>query len=432
MKQSDNTAQFSEAALHSVLSNSSDMIFIKNNKLEYLNASIPFSKLVGFPSPSGIMGKTDFDLFNNELADKYRNDDKNVIESGNSIIDMIEPLPESDGGKRFSSTSKYPIIDKDNNIIGLYGIGRDITVNIMLEEAMERREQTNSVFADVIEFDLTKNALINAEGGFLSKELNKLGSISFDKTTRFIAENYIHPSYKDEFIAHFEIASLEKAYNQGEKLLTFITYINLNEGYKWVEYTDRLYFSRITNTLKMVSYIKDMNEHIKSRENLKRIARTDALTGLMNRKALIEEISECLENNVAKKTHALFFIDLDCFKNVNDTMGHPFGDKVLKCMAERIGKVFSNEDIIGRFGGDEFLVLLRDVTLIQARQKAMTVLQALPCEIEENGVKVCVTCSIGIAMHVGGDKSFDELYAQADKAMYNAKKTGKSRICVFK
>ncbi len=108
------------------------------------------------------------------------------------------------------------------------------------------------------------------------------------------------------------------------------------------------------------------------------------------------------------KKHALLFIDLDYFKNINDSLGHPFGDKVLSDTAAHLKKLFGDNEIVGRFGGDEFLVLLRNVTKDQAQAKAETVLKTIPLEIEHQGTLLSMTCSIGIAMYNNADKSYDE------------------------
>lgn len=297
--------EFWADVLRALLKNSSDMIFIKNKDLVYLNASFSFAKLVGLDSPSQLTGKTDYDIFSKELADKYRKDDKQVLLSDSCIIDMLEALPEENGQKRFSSTSKFPITDKNGNVVGIYGIGRDITVNMMLEEEIERREQTNRVFDDVLEVDLTNNVVLNADGGVFADIVKTIINQPFDAAVITVANDYIHPNYKEEFLEHFSRERLNDAYNNGIRSFSVVTYMKINSSYKWLEFTDRIYFSKLTNTLRLASYVRDMNDDIKYRENLRRIAATDSLTGLLNRKTLIENITECLQRG-GKTKNMLF------------------------------------------------------------------------------------------------------------------------------
>lgn len=289
-------------AIDTILEHSPDLIFIKDVNLTYVKASKSFANMVGLSSAAQIPGKTDFDFFGPELAARYNEVDRNVIESGDSILDVIEPLPDSNGKKNYSSTSKHAIRDEEGNIIGLYGIGRDITTKLELEEELRKHE-----------------------------------------------------------------------------LLT----------------------------------IK---------------AETDALTGLLNRestlKYIVEAISACNGH-----LHALLFIDLDFFKQINDNFGHPFGDQVLRTIAQKLKEIFRNTDIVGRIGGDEFLVLIKDVDSEETvRRKAAEVVSQVAAVRFEGEYCVSITCSVGIALHQGDGTSLAQLYEQADRAMYVAKENGKNQL----
>lgn len=162
----------------------------------------------------------------------------------------------------------------------------------------------------------------------------------------------------------------------------------------------------------------------KNRE-LTACAATDQLTGALNRRTAIERITDAIDGG--REDHALLFIDLDGFKGVNDKLGHPCGDRVLRQTAERLRQAFRRDDIVGRVGGDEFIVLLRGVSCRRdVEVRAGLVPDILPL-VEENGVRRRMTCSIGVSMCVPG-KGFEQLYAEADKAMYTAKAKGRNRI----
>ncbi|SHI15978.1 diguanylate cyclase (GGDEF) domain-containing protein [Sporobacter termitidis DSM 10068] len=157
-------------------------------------------------------------------------------------------------------------------------------------------------------------------------------------------------------------------------------------------------------------------------------AQTDALTGLLNREAAIEQITQFLKAEGRLHSHTLLIVDLDNFKSINDSFGHFEGDKVLKTLAAKIRDVFRSGDIVGRLGGDEFIILMkRTVPGTAVCGKARQLQAALEYITSGGGVSVTVTGSIGIAFYNGDGKAFETLYKEADEALYKAKLSGKNR-----
>lgn len=149
----------------------------------------------------------------------------------------------------------------------------------------------------------------------------------------------------------------------------------------------------------------------------------DPLTGLLDRSALYGSVSETIRL-YPERCHAVFMMDLDNFKKVNDTFGHLKGDTVLRSVAEHILSSVEKGDIVGRIGGDEFIVLARNVAgRTEAESKAKTLQKAV------SGMED-VTVSIGIALYPYDGAVFEELYDHADIAMYRAKDKGRDR-CEF-
>ena len=122
--------------LSAMMTATSDLSFAKDRSFRYVAASRAFARIVGYENESDIVGKTDFDLFDRELAAKYRKDDEALLQAGNPIVDMREPIPSVDGTPHYSSTSKYPLRDGYGNIIGLYGVGRDVTRATLLDSQL--------------------------------------------------------------------------------------------------------------------------------------------------------------------------------------------------------------------------------------------------------------------------------------------------------
>lgn len=163
------------------------------------------------------------------------------------------------------------------------------------------------------------------------------------------------------------------------------------------------------------------------------LAKHDALTGLPNRTVLADRLERAISLNARHGWHcAVLFVDLDGFKEVNDTYGHAAGDAVLRTVANRVKQAVRQSDTVSRLGGDEFIVLLAQLTEpAGAEETARHVLAALkqePFSIGETGVEL--TCSIGIASYPEHGTTADQLAARADDAMYRAKRLGGNRYAL--
>lgn len=164
-------------------------------------------------------------------------------------------------------------------------------------------------------------------------------------------------------------------------------------------------------------------------EEMKEIASRDALTGVLNRYALEREINERLRTMGESECCALFIVDLDNFKAVNDTLGHQAGDQVIIKAARLLSGMFRATDIVGRLGGDEFIIFLSgNLTEEMVRSKGQVICDQLQYVMGVSS-QVVVTASVGIHLSVGG-KSFEYLYHSADLALYKAKKSGKQSYCI--
>lgn len=180
----------------------------------------------------------------------------------------------------------------------------------------------------------------------------------------------------------------------------------------------RLFGRELGGSLRMVNLV----------EESQRLASTDVLTGLYNRRALSIELDESLQHcRVRGRSMALMLLDVDHFKRINDEHGHGGGDLVLS----RLGTLLSTlGGIAGRWGGEEFVLILRDVD----EERAMAFASRLRRAVEEldivtEDVKIKVTVSVGVAMFAPED-TIDSLVDRADRAMYHAKSSGRNQICL--
>ncbi|MDX6571974.1 MAG: hypothetical protein QOC86_1130 [Gaiellales bacterium] len=166
------------------------------------------------------------------------------------------------------------------------------------------------------------------------------------------------------------------------------------------------------------------------KERLAHEARHDPLTGLANRSLFSLRVEAALARD--DNAPAVMFLDLDDFKNVNDTLGHAVGDALLVTVAERLRASLREDDLAARLGGDEFAVLLEHApTAVEAERAADRVLAALLTPLRVDGRAVPVRASIGVALASDGTQTADELLRKADLAMYAAKSAGRSRSAIF-
>jgi len=171
--------------------------------------------------------------------------------------------------------------------------------------------------------------------------------------------------------------------------------------------------------------------HLK--EQLRYQAYHDPLTDLPNRSAFAEAAAQQIAEEVdGEPRTVVLLLDLDDFKAVNDTLGHPAGDDLLVMVAERIRACLREDDVAARLGGDEFAILMRDAaSLERATAVARRLIQSLSSSFPVRGTDVVVGVSIGIVMSAGRGQTADELIGNADVAMYTAKSEGRRRFAVF-
>ncbi|HUG58594.1 MAG TPA: cyclic di-GMP phosphodiesterase [Candidimonas sp.] len=176
----------------------------------------------------------------------------------------------------------------------------------------------------------------------------------------------------------------------------------------------------------------DITEERQAQERLRILANTDVLTSLPNRYAINELLNTAFKSGQEKKsTLGVLFMDLDNFKRVNDHYGHPFGDKLLRLVSTAIAGCLSDDQILGRFGGDEFIVLQENATIESLEATAQRILGAMRLPFRQGLIEVYTSCSIGIALSPDHGEDAESLIRNADMAMYAAKEMGRRTYKVF-
>ncbi len=200
---------------------------------------------------------------------------------------------------------------------------------------------------------------------------------------------------------------------------------------RWAEYSiiDQLDTPGV-EAIMIVS--RDVTDRVRLEDDLSRQAMEDQLTGLPNRRALQARfrLAEAGARRVGRST-GMMMIDLDGFKSVNDTLGHPVGDRLLQGVADRLARVTRGGEMVVRLGGDEFAVLLEQVASPGAAGGAgLRVLEAVREPYDVDGIPIVVQASVGVALADEGG-SFDDLFRHADIALYEAKRRGRNQVTMF-
>ncbi|MBQ7925656.1 MAG: GGDEF domain-containing protein [Lachnospiraceae bacterium] len=241
----------------------------------------------------------------------------------------------------------------------------------------------------------------------------------------------VHPEDREEFLQETDSAKLREALKQHN--VVDINYRRIVDGK--MDYA-QMHCVRVNNNggePNIVIAFRSIDEivrkeraHLEEKEFLTRKSRTDGLTGLLNKETFGRETADYLETADAKGA-ALIFLDVDHFKTINDTFGHSTGDRLIKEVAEKIQVVFANCDFVGRFGGDEFFVLVKNIPKATLEEKLEWALQKLQCQYQTAEGEIKVTASIGCAYCITSHAEYQAMLDMADEALYDAKEGGRNQ-----
>lgn len=190
--------------------------------------------------------------------------------------------------------------------------------------------------------------------------------------------------------------------------------------YQWF----RTYYRSVTNAEGEIIRIIGRSFNIDMDKSLQEEVRRDPLTQLLNKLEVQKEVTRYIEEN-PNKCSVLFLIDIDNFKGINDNFGHTFGDTVIMDMAKLIQSQFRMNDIVGRVGGDEFLVFMKNTTVEKAEEKAKLLCHSLEKKYMGRKLHYRLSASIGMAVYAKDGDNYRTLFEKADHAMYRAKQAGK-------
>ena len=425
----ENALAEKNSLLTSIIDNSPIRIFWKDKDLNYLGCNRVFANDAGEEDSSTVIGKNDYQLCWSEQAELYRNDDKKVMDSGVTKLFFEEPQRTANGDIIWLSTSKVPLRNKDNEIVGIVGLYEDITSRKNAEIALKHEKETAQRYLDIVGvmivvLDINKNViLINKKGcdilGYSSDEI--------------IGRNWIKNFVPERFREEVEEVGEELFHREQFSFSIFENPILTKNGdERLISWNNTPLFDTEGNVIGLLTSGEDITERRANEERVHYLANFDNLTGLANRFAL-----DLLSQNLlgyAKRHNdklAVLFLDLDHFKDINDSLGHSMGDKLLVNASQRIKTILRSEDVIARLGGDEFIVILPNIDPDHTSMVAKKILDAFKLQFEIDNHELSISASIGIAMFPDDGNDFETLSKNADTAMYRAKEKGRNTFCFY-
>lgn len=273
--------------------------------------------------------------------------------------------------------------------------------------------------------------LINDEVYFSDAYFTMLGFDTHELShTKDIWQELLHPKDLQKTLGLFiEFIGGDKS----DLSMTF-RLRNKNGGYCWIQ-SKSIVVKRDSNNQpeRIVGTHTDITLEKITEDNLKRMASYDTLTDLPNRKYFVDLLEKSIARAKRKsRRHAVLFLDLDRFKNINDSLGHSTGDKLLIQVAHRLSEVTREGDTVARIGGDEFSILLQEIDCTdQVTEISNRIIEVMQNPFDLQGHRVVISPSIGIVLYPDHAKTPEDLLKKADTAMYHAKRAGGNNYWFF-
>jgi len=456
-----------ELETRTLLDHLPDFVYVKDRRGRFVFANAAAGRNSKFHEGAHIIGKTDFDILDHETARELFIAEQEVMSTGVAVEGREERVKLPDGRVLWLTTSKMPLRNADGQIVGLVGISRDITER----KRQDDRRHGHARLLEMIARGQPLQAVLDALVRTVEEELEGIiaSVLLFEEETsrlRHGAATRLPPAYV-QLIDGIEIGPNHgscgtAAWRRAPVFVKDVMTDPLWDGYRelavvfgfrscWstpilgpdgqVLGTFGLYSDAPREPteleLELTAMATDIAgiaiERARNEERIRHMAHHDALTGLPNRALFWPQFSRTLhEAERENRKVTVAYIDLDNFKQINDTLGHAAGDEVLKTLASRMTGCIRASDLLARLGGDEFAIVFsnpnRDEVGVVRRLQALRAAIASPVVIEERSVTA--TCSMGVAFFPQDGDTPEALLARADRAMYEAKDMGRNRLCV--
>lgn len=307
--------------------------------------------------------------------------------------------------------------------------------NVRMTQLLEERqalfkEATEQIYDNIYELNITKNRAASKKTELYFEALGAK-DLPYEDFLQAVADKQLLEEYRAGYVATFSIENVMRHFKAGNNYLQYEFRITENgSDYFWMRIDAYIFYSEADDSVHMFTYRKNIDEEKRKELETQRKASTDEMTGVFTKKAT-ERIIDSVLCGKLQGCYSFFIIDLDNFKQANDLHGHIFGDYCIREFVGRLKRFCREDDIIGRLGGDEFVVFGTISDPEGACRKAARLCQKLDTVCEDSGSCWKMSVSVGIALAPQHGRSFAELYAKADKALYRTKDKGKNGYTVY-
>ena len=411
-----------DTRLSTLLETIPDLIRLKSVNGTYLAVNGAFAQLMG-AKKEDMIGQTADKFVGEEAAKIFHTDDLAALQSDKPHVVEEWLTYANDGHKALFEVVKVPMRTEDGQLIGVLGVGRDITERKQAEERLRLAALVSQNTSQSIMVTDANGLIIAVNPGFeritgyteaevLGKNPSIISSGRQDKAFYQAMWHALNTT------GHWQGEIWNKRKN-GEIYPAWITINAIRNEDGVIE--------------RYVELCSDFTKKKQAEELIFQQANFDPLTGLPNRHMFLER----LEQDISTARHlglpmALMILDLDHFKDVNDTLGHDMGDIMLKDTAERLKSCVRDTDSVARLGGDEFTIILSAVEDIgRIERVAQNILHRLSEPYRLGHETVHITTSLGVTLFPDDATNADDLLKNADQAMYAAKKEGRNRRNYF-
>ena len=414
-----------EDVYRSVVESTTDSIYMVDKECRYLFMNNQHLSRLGLPAEQ-IVGKRYSEFHSPEQDKVFAEEVNRVFSTGKSI--QHEHRSERD--KRYFLRTLSPVKDRGPNgeITCVAIISTDITEHKLAEEAIRESEQK---YRTIIE---------NIEDGY--HELDFSGNIVFFndallKILGYSRDEFVRMNYRDltdEETARRLLQVCDEVYRTGNPSRGIEIEVMRKDGtMRVVELSVSLIVDATGHGAGFRNLVRDITERKKSEETIRRLAYHDPLTGLPNRLLFTDRLAMAITGAKRNRQHlAVMILDLDYFKDINDTLGHHIGDRLLQAVGSRLTELLRKGDTVARMGGDEFLILLPEINNVGVTttiaQKIVDSFQ-IPLIVDEH--RLHITTSIGIAIYPDVSDDVETLIKHSDIAMYRAKGSGRNNYQLF-
>jgi len=304
----------------------------------------------------------------------------------------------------------------------------DVTENRALQKSLEMEQERYRIIAEIsnemnYEYDIETDTIYFARR-FKQASANEGVIPNF---SRFCKEQgRMHPD--DEYIAEEVLTDFDDCQSIYNEVRIRIG----GKDYEWYGLYHTVVRDINGEAKKIVGRLCNIHKQKQHVDSLIKLSQTDPMTKLLNKKVMEYSIRDYLQNCDENQINAMVVVDVDNFKTVNDTKGHLFGDAVLIQIAKCLHKVADDCDLVGRMGGDEFMLFYPNImNEMDATQKANLVCQKVNEMSQKHHWEGIVSVSVGMITQVGNSMKYEDMYKKADVALYESKHLGKNRMTIY-